>query len=273
MASVLFVGAGLASACSAFGAGDDEPPPSTVEDASNDVAVDEPTPPKEAGGGADAAEAGPPCATANQISETMAPEADGLIGPGAPDQPRGNGGICNMNVGRCVMRFAPSGAAITALRNARGIDMTLQLRRADGHVECAPNCTTAFRQPGTLSVYPLRTDWDELDVTWNARKSGGGNAWGTPGALKPVVDHGDLGGQLAVAAATASPLVTLDVSRWTTSLLIENKIGLVTDFKDPANTDPASTTNNRQFVLVMRDRSPSPATPDEPPKLTVRYCP
>ncbi|HSO37619.1 MAG TPA: hypothetical protein VLT33_34070, partial [Labilithrix sp.] len=204
----------LASACSTFGTDDAEPPPDTASDAGNDTAtVDAPAPTPDA---AEAGEAGPPCAEANQITETLLPEADALIGAGAPNQNRGNSGACNMAVGRCVMRFAPSGAAITALRAARGVAMTLQLRRADTFIECGGNncATPGFRQDGRLSVHPLRTDWDEGVVTWKDRKSGGA-AWGTAGALMRVVDEGDVAGELAVLAATTSPAVTLDVSRWT----------------------------------------------------------
>lgn len=261
----------LASACTTFGTDDAGSPPATETDAGNDAAtLDAAAPTPDAAG---AGEAGPPCAEANQITETVLPEADALIGAGAPNQNRGNSGACNMGVGRCVVRFAPSGAAITALRAARGVAMTLQLRRADTFIECGGNncATPGFRQDGTLSVHPLRTDWNEGDVTWKDRKNGA--AWGASGALMGVVDQGDLAGELAVLAATTSPVVTLDVSRWTTAWLVEGKIGLVTDFKDPANTDGGATDNNRQFVLVMRDRVPTPADPDRPPRLVLRYCP
>jgi hypothetical protein len=48
--------------------------------------------------------------------------------------------------------------------------------------DCAPGCGAcdAFEEQGMFELYPIRDEWDELSVSWTARRSG--TAWSEPGA-------------------------------------------------------------------------------------------
>jgi hypothetical protein len=249
------------AACGTLFSSPDDPAPQadagTRTDADAGAVADAAPPPEETPD----ADAGPPCEPAARQTETLdTPEADGLIATGSA-QLFGAYSVCNMSVGRCLFRFKPSAAVLTAFAAKKVVAMSLTLRRADTDTNgnCSGSCTN-LRENGTLSAYPLRTDWDELTMSWKERRTGAG--WGVDGAGQAGVDIGSLAGQQAFAATDVTTVLALDPSAWTSALLVENKIGVETEFLDGIT--------RRQFVVVAHELGASPHTPA---KLDVSYCP
>jgi hypothetical protein len=256
------VGLGVA-ACGVFGTADSETPsePPPRVDAEAGAQAD-------AASGPDAApadgsvEAAPPplCDASLMKTESFDSEADGLI---AVDSSQLFGGLpyCNTSVGRCLVRFALSASVRMAMGVGRVVTMNLRLRRADTGPGCnATNDCTGLRESGTITVVPARVDWNEAQMTWTVAQSG--TNWAGAGASLPGGDVGGLAGSLVVAATDVTPVVTLDPSAWTSYFTATAKLAL--------RFEVLVDNNRRQFVSVTHELG---ATPHEPPKLTVSYCP
>jgi hypothetical protein len=196
--------------------------------------------------------------SAQKSEQVTAPEADGLIAANST-QKFGAFTICNMGVGRCLFRFAPSAAVFQAFASNKVVAMSLVLRRADTDTNCGGSCTN-LRQDGTLTAFPVRTDWDEGQMHWQNRRDNAG--WGADGASLAGVDVGAQAASLGVAAADVSVQVPLDPTKWTAALLASGRLAVITDFTSGAT--------RRQFVAVAHEPGASPATPA---KLNVTYCP
>lgn len=168
LAIVLMLGATATAgcslaACSAFGADDPATPPVAPTVTPSADAAPIPTQSdggeaSDAGGSQDASDGAPPCVATNE-SATI--EADTFLPTGNCDGSNSFGATTNLNVSSgalAMVRFTWSPAAEAAAVAGRLTSLTLTI---DQNPTCDNTCGTNAHVPGTFSVRPARTDWDE----------------------------------------------------------------------------------------------------------------
>jgi hypothetical protein len=254
----------VASACGAFGAGDDGAgAPAPTSDGGADV-----TTPDDGAASGDAAvapaDAAPEAAPACLKTETFDDEADALLA--STDNMFGGLPTCNIHIGAGIVRWNLSANAAAAIRAGTATALSMTLTRAATSSDCSGSCLNASftTTGGGLSAAPLRSDWIEATVSWFYTNKTA-TTWASAGAAAVGQDRGDVAGTAPVDAVMSSVTIPLDPAKVTPIWVAGTKVSFV-----------LQAVNSGNFVFVTREASNpvNNTTPTTTPRLSVTYpCP
>jgi hypothetical protein len=193
----------------------------------------------------------------------MSVAADGIVIAGAPDSTFAALPVANVSSGLGsvgLFRFTVA----PGLSDATLLGARLTFTYAAQSTSCASGCgsCSGIDMPGSLALFPMRSDWVERSVTFNARAAG--QPWGAPGASLAGVDR------------AATPVATIDYPD-DSSVTFTLDAAQVATLWEWAQGDQLSVqllpTNGAVFVIAAREYAGEGCGDLPSPRLEIDFCP